>query len=135
MLQMTTIELCAVVLVGVAVAAPIGGAFIRRIIQLNRLDVSFFEETPLKPALTITVVMLGLLSWIVTPILSVLVLIGVAKFLPIENRVRASLLVIGCISIGLGVALNAMDLPLSQIAALKLLGPPNQAPISGIFGL
>lgn len=135
MLQTTTVELCAVVLIGVALVAPFGGTFIRRMLQLNRVDVSFFEGTPLKAVLTIIVFALGLLSLVVTPILPFLVLIGVAKLLPIESRARASLLVIGCISIGLGVAMTTADLPLSQIAALKLQGSPYQATITGMLGL
>ncbi len=135
MLQMTTVELCAVVLIGVALAAPIGSAFIRRMFQLNRVEVSLLEGTPLKAVLTIIVVAAGLLSWIVTPILPLLVLIGAAILLPIERRARASLLVIGCISIGLGVALTTPDLPISQIAALKLQGSPYQATITGMLGL
>ena len=135
MLQMTTVELCAVVLIGVVLAAPIGGTFIRRMLQLNRVDISFFEGTPLKAVLTMIVVALGLLAWFVTPILPLLVLIGAAKLLPIEGRARASLLIIGCISIGLGAALTTGDLSFSQIAALKLHGSAYQVPITSMLGL
>jgi predicted cation transporter len=135
MLQMTATELCVVVLIGVALAAPVGGAFIRRISQLNRVEASFFEGASLKVVLTIMVVVLGLLAWIITPVLPLLALIGAAKLLPIERGARASFVVIGFAAIGLGAALTTADLPLSQIAILKLQGSAYQATLSGMLGL
>lgn len=94
------------------------------------LQMTQLEGTPLKVVLTAMVVVLGLFSWILSPILAILVLIGMAGLLPIERRARTSLVIIGCLSIGLGAALATGDLPISQIAALKLQGSPYQAAIS-----
>jgi len=88
------------------------------------------KGTPLKIVLTAMVVVLGLFSWMLSPILAIVVLIGMAGLLPIERRARTSLVIIGCLSIGLGAALATGDLPFSQIAALKLQGSPYQAAIS-----
>jgi len=88
------------------------------------------KGTPLKIVLTAMVVVLGLFSWMLSPILAIVVLIGIAGLLPIERRARTSLVIIGCLSIGLGAALATGDLPFSQIAALKLQGSPYQAAIS-----
>lgn len=96
------------------------------------LQITQLEGNPLKAVLTAMVVVLGLFSWMLSPILAILVLIGMAGLLPIEKRARTSLVIIGCLSIGLGAALATGDLPISQIAALKLQGSPYQAAISGI---
>ncbi|MHB8120031.1 MAG: DUF1646 family protein [Methanothrix sp.] len=96
------------------------------------LQITQLEGTPLKVVLTAMVVVLGLFSWILSPILAILVLIGMVGLLPIERRARTSLVIIGCLSIGLGAALAMGDLPISQIAALKLQGSPYQAAISGM---
>jgi len=92
-----------------------------------------FKGATLKALLATMVVVLGLFAWFLSPILAFLVLIGVVGLLPIERRARASLLIIGCLSIGLGAALATADLPISQIAALKLQGSPYQATISGML--
>ncbi|MCX6676427.1 MAG: DUF1646 family protein [Methanothrix sp.] len=96
------------------------------------LHMTPLEGTPLKAVLTAMVVVLGLFAWILSPVLALLVLIGMAGLLPIERRARTSLVIIGCLSIGLGAALATGDLPISQIAALKLQGSPYQAAISGM---
>ena len=97
------------------------------------LQMTPLEGTPLKIVLTAMVVVLGLFSWVFSPILAIVVLIGTAWLLPIEHRARTSLVIIGCLFIGLGAALATGDLPISQIAALKLLGSPDQAAISGMI--
>jgi predicted cation transporter len=96
--------------------------------QMNSL-----KGTPLKVVLTVMVVVLGLFAWILSPILALLVLIGMAVLLPIEHRARTSLVIIGCLSVGLGAALATGDLLVSQIAALKLQGLPYQAATSGML--
>jgi predicted cation transporter len=96
-----------------------------------RAEGSILKGTPLKASLAAIVVVLGLFAWTISPILAFLALLGVVGLLPIERRVRTSLVLIGCISIGIGAALATVDLPLSQIATLKLLGSPIQAAVSG----
>jgi predicted cation transporter len=96
------------------------------------LNMTPLEGTSLKAVLTAMVVMLGIFAWVLSPILALLVLIGLAGLLPIERRARTSLVIIGCLCIGLGAALAAGDLPFSQIAALKLQGSPYQAALSGL---
>ena len=78
------------------------------------------------------VVMLGLFSWMLSPVLALLVLMVSAALLPVERRARAGLVIIGCLFIGLGAAFAAGDLPISQIAALKLMGSPYIAALSSV---
>ena len=92
---------------------------------------SFLKWTSLKALLTAIVAVLGLFAWTISPVLAFLALFGAVGLLPIERRVRTSLAIIGCISIVIGAALATMDFPLSQIAALKLMGSPVQAAVSG----
>lgn len=122
MLQVTPIELGVVALIGMMLAAPLGGAFFRRVSNLNRIEISFLERTPLKVVVSLIVVLLGLSAFVLTPILPFLALIGIAMLLPLERRARTSLVIIGCLSIGLGAALSTADLPSSEIATQKLLG-------------
>jgi predicted cation transporter len=133
MLRPTSIILEAIALFGVMLAVPLG-AFIRRISQSNDLSSSLLVGIPLKATLSVIAVVLGLLAWILTPILPLLVLIVAAKLLPIGGKAKTGFLIIGCLSIGLGAALSTGDLPISQIAALKLLGSPYQTTISGMLG-
>lgn len=91
---------------------------------------TMLEGTFGKAVLTAMVIALGLFAAVFSPLLSVLLLIGVVLLMPIDRVARVSLAIIGCISIGLGAALATGDLPISQIASLKLYGSPVQAAVS-----
>jgi len=129
MLQITSIDPYLVPLIGALLIVPLSSAIIARIHhgrtqQSNHKEGHSLAGTPLKAIFILAAALLGLLSYIITPILPILALIGAARFLPMEHRMRTSLLLIGCLSIGLGAALTTVDLPFSQIAYLKLHGLP-----------
>jgi predicted cation transporter len=134
MLQMAPIEL-GVALIGMVIAVPLGGAFLRLIPSLNRAEGPLLKGIPLKVGISLVAVVLGLSSMVLTPILPFLALIGVAKLLPLDPRARASLVIIGCLPIAIGTVLTLTtgDLPSSQIAALKLLRSPTQAALSDML--
>jgi predicted cation transporter len=94
---------------------------------------SFLGGTPRKAWPFVVAIALGVLAWVLSPMMALLVLIGVTVLLPIERRARMSLVIIGCLSICLGAALAVGDLPFSQIAALKLQGSPCLETISGML--
>ena len=98
------------------------------------LQMTPLEGTSLKAVIIAMVVVLGLFASSFSPVLALLMLIVMAWLLPIERRARTSLLIIGCLSIGLGAALATVDVPISQIAALKLQGSPYLAAISSALG-
>ena len=98
------------------------------------LQMTPLEGTSLKAVIIAMVVVLGLFAWSFSPVLALLMLIVMAWLLPIERRARTSLLIVGCLSIGLGAALATGDVPISQIAALKLQGSPYLAAISSALG-
>jgi predicted cation transporter len=124
MLQITSNDLFVVAFIGAVLVVPLSSALIGRLSHLNHKENSFLAGTPQKAIFVVMAALLGLLAYIITPILPLLVLFGVARLLPMEHRMRTSLLLIGCLSIGLGAALTTADLPFSQIAALKLHGSP-----------
>jgi len=123
MLQGIPFEPGMITLISVVLAGLLGSAFIRQIFQFDHIDASLLKGGFLMAVLSIVVVMLGLSASILTPVLPLIMLIGVTRFLPIGGgRAKMSFLIIGCISIGLGAALSVADLPSSEIAILKLLG-------------
>jgi len=130
---MLHVELGVIALTGAVLAVSLGGGFIRRIFQPNNIVGSLLEGTLHKAALSVIVVVLGLSARLLTPILPLLVLIGIMRLIPIKDRARTGFLLIGCLSIGLGAAMGTADLPSSQIAALKLLGSLFQVTISGML--
>ena len=130
---MLHVERGVIALTGVVLAGSLGSAFIRRIFQPNHIEGSLLERFLHTAALSVIVVVLGLSAGLLTPILPLLVLIGIVRLLPIKGRARIGFLLIGCLSIGLGAAMGTADLPSSQIAALKLLGSLFQVTISGML--
>jgi len=98
------------------------------------LQMTPLEGTSLRAVIIAMVVVLGLFAWSFSPVLALLMLIVMVWLLPIERRARTSLLIVGCLSIGLGAALATGDVPISQIAALKLQGSPYLAAISCALG-
>lgn len=68
------------------------------------------------------VIVLGLSAAIITPILPFFVLVEAVNHLPITRRTRASITVLGCVSIFLGAALFLVEGPSSIIATTKIQG-------------
>ena len=75
---------------------------------------------PLRFVIFIVVVLLGLLSSVITAIIASLVLVELISALRFSQEDEARLVVIACMSIGLGAALTPIGEPLSTIATAKL---------------
>lgn len=73
------------------------------------------------------VVSLGLLSSIITAIISALILVEVISALNLDRKFETNLTIIACFAIGLGAALTPIGEPLSTIAIAKLKGEPHHA--------
>lgn len=73
------------------------------------------------------VVLLGILSSVITAIISALVLVEIVGCLKLERKVEVRLVVIACFAIGIGAALTPIGEPLSTIAIGKLSGEPYHA--------
>ncbi len=73
------------------------------------------------------VVSLGLLSSIITAIISALILVEIISALNLDKKFETNLTIIACFAIGLGAALTPIGEPLSTIAIAKLKGEPHHA--------
>jgi predicted cation transporter len=73
------------------------------------------------------VFILGLISSIVTAILSSLILVEIISYLKLSRKSEIKIVVMTCFSIGLGAILTPIGEPLSTIVVSKLKGEPYQA--------
>lgn len=85
------------------------------------------EKLSLKWIVFLMVVGLGLISSIITAIISALLLVEMVHLLPLDKKTRVEIVVITCFSIGLGAVLTPLGEPLSTIAITALQGPPHNA--------
>jgi predicted cation transporter len=89
---------------------------------LRRINDMLLDRVTMRVIFLETVVVLGLLSAIITPILSFFVLVEAVNHLPLTRRTRAKITILGCFSIFLGAALALVDGPSSSISITKMQG-------------
>jgi predicted cation transporter len=77
--------------------------------------------------LFLLIAVLGLLSGVISVILSAVLLVEIAAALPLSRRDKMHLVVITCFAAGLGACLSPLGEPLSTILVAKLAGPPYHA--------
>ncbi|MBN1322813.1 MAG: DUF1646 family protein [Methanotrichaceae archaeon] len=117
MIQPSSIEILVVVLTIAAIAVPICNAILHRSARCGIISS--------RSALCgISVVALGLLASIIAPMAVLLILVAAAMLIPMEKKMMMGLLIIGCLAIAMGSALDLHGIPPSQIALMKLYGPP-----------
>lgn len=75
---------------------------------------------PMRALVFVLVALLGLLSSVITAIIAALVLVELVSVMRFREEDEARLVVIACMSIGLGAALTPIGEPLSTIAVAKL---------------
>jgi predicted cation transporter len=85
----------------------------------NKLGAKFF--------IFLLVLILGLLSSIISVIVTACVLVEVIATLPIDKKDKIKIVVVTCFSMGLGACLTPIGEPLSTIMVAKLAGPPYNA--------
>ena len=111
-----------VALMALLIAIPLGGAFVRRRgFWLDSKLTSVFEDMSLNVLLASIIVVLGLLTVIITPILPLLALGLITVLLPINKREMIKFVMLGMLSVVLG-ALTVVDLPLSPINFMRVEG-------------
>jgi predicted cation transporter len=119
----------------VILAIPFAGAFVRRRgLWFDSKLVSVFQDIPLNVILAMIIVVLGLSSIIITPILPLVTLGVIALLFPINSKELAKFLVMGVISIILGT-LSAVDLPLSPVTFVRFEGAYYPSTFLEGFGL
>ena len=75
----------------------------------------------------IMVVLLGLMSSIISVIVTAVILSEIALTLPLDRNRKIEFVIIACFAVGLGAALTPVGEPLSTIAVSKLKGEPYHA--------
>jgi len=122
MLRQPLSELYRVALVVTALVVPLLGAFVRlRESWFDSKLASELQEIPLNVMLTMIIVVLGLSTTVITPILPLFALGVIAFFLSFGRRATIKFVMIGALSIALG-ALATVDLPLSLLTTMRLEG-------------
>ncbi len=81
----------------------------------------------------IIVVTLGLVSSIISVIVTAVILSEIISALPLKREQKIELAVIAAFAVGLGAALTPVGEPLSTIAVSKLSGPPYYADFTFLF--
>ena len=136
MLFQSLSELCSVPVVIIALAMPLGRAFVfRRELWFDRKMAFALKEIPLNVVLTTIIVVLGLSATLITPVLPLFALGMIAFFLPI-NRMATTrkFIILGSLSIALG-SLTSVDLPLSLATTMRLEGSPFAATFLAMLDL
>jgi len=77
--------------------------------------------------LFLLIAVLGLLSSVLSVIVTAVLLAEIAVTLPLSGKERKKLVVIACFAAGLGACLSPLGEPLSTILVSKLAGPPYHA--------
>ncbi len=136
MLFQSLSELCSVPLVVIALAMPLGRAFVlRRELWFDRKMAFALNEIPLNVVLTTIIVVLGLLAVLITPILPLFALGVIAFFLPLDCRATTrKFIILGSLSIALG-SLTSVDLSFSPITSMRLEGSPFAATFLAMLDL
>ena len=80
-----------------------------------------------RPFVFLLTLVLGLLSSVVSVILSAVLLSEVIAALPVERKVKIKFIVVACFAVGLGAGLTPIGEPLSTVLVSKLSGPPYHA--------
>jgi predicted cation transporter len=79
------------------------------------------------------VLILGLISSIISVIVTSVLLAEIVAVLPLDKSSRTKLVIITCFAVGLGAVLTPLGEPLSTILVQKLAGPPYNAGFSFTF--
>ena len=81
----------------------------------------------LRPSLFLIVFLLGMLSSLITAIISALILSEAVMMLPLNREGRTRTVVFACYAIGMGAVLTAIGEPLGTVVLSKLAGEPHNA--------
>jgi predicted cation transporter len=103
--------------------------------SLEKATFLILQRLPLKGAVFILIVVLGILSSIISAIIAAVILVEMMCVIPLSRDEKGEITVISCFAIGLGAALTPLGEPLSTIAVSKLSGPPYYAGFDFLYSL
>ncbi len=97
--------------------------------------VGLVKRIGLKAFVFFIIVVLGLISSLISVIVTAVILSEIALALPLERRKKVEFVVLACFAVGLGAVLTPVGEPLSTIAVSKLKGEPYHAGFLFLFDL
>uniref|UniRef100_A0A7C4S7X7 DUF1646 domain-containing protein n=1 Tax=Geoglobus ahangari TaxID=113653 RepID=A0A7C4S7X7_9EURY len=103
--------------------------------RVYSLLIAVLKRLRIKTFVFFTVVFFGLISSIISVIVTAVILAEIALIIPLERKKKVEFVVIACFAVGLGAALTPIGEPLSTIAVKKLTGPPYNADFFFLFNL
>ncbi len=95
--------------------------------QIYGAILGLMNRIGLRAFVFVIIVVLGLISSLISVIVTAVILSEIALALPLERRKKIEFVVIACFAVGLGAALTPVGEPLSTIAISKLKGEPYHA--------
>jgi predicted cation transporter len=101
--------------------------------RLDRWVAWILSRFPLRAVIFVTVVLLGLICSITTAVIASLLLVELIAIIPMDHRTRIRVVVVGCFSISMGMALTPVGEPLALVAETMLQGPPYYAGFFFLF--
>mgnify|MGYP000973362294 CR=1 FL=1 len=105
----------------ITAAVLIAGLIFRISVKKIKTFVNFITlKIPLPVFIFLLITILGLMSSLITAIISALILVEIIHALPIKHNRKVILTVIACFSIGLGAVLTPIGEPLSTIVVSSL---------------
>lgn len=88
--------------------------------KIDYLAGNLLEKIPLRLAVALIILVLGLLSSLITAIIASMLLAEIISMLPVHRKEAFRINIIACFSVGLGAVLTPIGEPLSTIVASKL---------------
>lgn len=89
--------------------------------------IGLLNKVGLRTFIFIIITVLGLVSSIISVIVTAVILAELVSAIPLPRRKKVEFTVIACFAVGLGAALTPVGEPLSTIVVSKLRGPPYHA--------
>lgn len=98
----------------------LGTAFMLLEKKIDYVAGTVLEKLPLKVAVVVIILLLGLFSSVITAIIASMLLAEIMSMLPIRRKQAVRVNIVACFAIGLGAVLTPVGEPLSTITISKL---------------
>ena len=95
--------------------------------QFNKAILNLANKLSIRVFIFLLVAVMGLLSSVISVILTSVLLAEIATILPFDRKERIKLIVVACFALALGAVLTPLGEPLSTIMVQKLEGEPYNA--------
>ncbi len=103
--------------------------------QIYSAIMRLLEGIGIKVFTFVMILFLGLISSVISVIVTAVILSEIASILPFDKKRKMEFVIVSCFAVGLGAALTPVGEPLSTIAVSKLKGEPYHADFFFLFNL